>query len=342
MGRYPEGVIRAPMGWDAGYGSVSVSLIHMHPKNTAMSMAIFRDADLQTQWERDGYVMIPLLEAEAVAALRAVYDKLHPQAPEPGFYSTIFSESAEFKQEVFAAADRWIGPHVERIFRDYKKLGASFLAKQPGKAGEMPIHQDWTSTDESRWRMLTMWIPLEDVDATHGALQVLPGSTRFSNALRAPTLPVIWRDVLHLLTPRMRSMPMQAGHALIFDHSLLHSSHQHKGPEARIALAYGVTMADAELCYYYHDAKEPDAELIERYAVPDDFFMRHYEVSERPKDGKLTGKVRQNLDPVTEKECKALLMAALPAIYRPIQDAALLKTVPKAQGGLLKRLFSKS
>lgn len=264
---------------------------------------IFKDPALQAQFERDGYLVRPLLSAEAVADIRALFTQLHPDNPAEGFYSTTFSDETAFKQQIFERVDKWVGPKVPEHFDDVKKLGASFLLKQPGEPGHMPIHQDWTVSDEENGDFTaTIWIPLQDVTAENGAIKVLQGSHRFSNALRGPSLPVIWKEVFPQLEPELKTLEMKAGEAFIFTHNVLHSSHLNQADTPRLAVTYGLAPESTRLMYYWREGGR-----IERIAMGDDLFMRYHNIGERPSFGVSQGFVSQDLSPVTAEECEAAL-----------------------------------
>jgi len=280
---------------------------------------IFQDAELQGLFERDGYVVVPWMTSEAVADIKSAYDNLHPEDPKQGFYSTTFSEDPAFKQGIFERVEKWYAPSVAHAFKDYKKLGAGFLCKAPGETGHMPIHQDWTVTFEAEGDFsATIWMPLQDVNASNGAIKVLPGSHRYDNALRGPSLPVIWKDVFHLLEPRMKTLEMKAGEAFIFDHSLLHSSHLNQTEIPRLAVTYGLAPEDAPLIYYWKAGKN----RVERLYMGDELFMRYHNIGERPTFGVSQGYFTQDLSPVTEEECHGLLKGEIQQIERPLERSS--------------------
>ena len=59
-----------------------------------------------------------------------------------------------------------------------------FITKWPGPNGAFPPHQDPTLVDERHHTGVTIWAPLDDVGPENGMLHVVPGSHRFSTALR--------------------------------------------------------------------------------------------------------------------------------------------------------------
>lgn len=264
---------------------------------------IFRDPALQEAFQRNGYVVMPLLGPEAVADIRRLFDDLHPQNPSEGFYSTTFSDQRDFKQQITERVEKWMGEKAAELFTGIKKLGASFLLKQPGEPGHMPIHQDWTVSDEENGDFTaTIWIPLQDVNARNGAIKVLPGSHRFSNALRGPSLPVVWKDVFPQLEPQLQTLEMKAGEAFIFTHNLLHSSHLNHTDQPRLAVTYGLAPEDTRIMYYWREGDK-----IERIYTGDRLFMDYHNIGERPHFGVHQGFVQQDLTPVSTTEVAGII-----------------------------------
>lgn len=244
---------------------------------------IFQDDALQQRFETYGYVVVPFLAAEEVEKLRQVYAQTFPERPQ-GFYSTSFSRNEQAKAALTAAVDGIFDAKVARLAAPYRKLGSCFLSKSPGDQGEMPIHQDWTVVDESRYASLTVWVPLCDVNEHNGAMRVLDGSHRFSGALRAPTLPDAFAEAKPLMAPHLKPVPMKAGEAIIFSQALLHSSPPNRSEASRDVVTFGFVPEGAGLFYYFSD--QPGR--VERYAVPDTFFADYNtDIGTRPATGTL-------------------------------------------------------
>ena len=266
---------------------------------------IFQDAALQKRFDEQGYIVLPFLNEPEVQALRQHYRKLHPEDPGQGFHSTTFSPDTAYKTELFDGIAAVMNPKVGETFQDVKKLGGSFLVKYPGNPGNMPVHQDWTFVDEGIFRSVTIWIPLEDVNAQNGAITVLPGSHEYTRTLRAPTLPPVFREVDAEIRSKMKTLKMKAGEAFIFDHSLLHASHLNQSDQPRIAVTYGLVHETASLRYYYRDKNAPTGE-VEHYEMPNDFFLTYHTVGERPEMGKLTDTIHLEFPQVTTAEFRQM------------------------------------
>lgn len=242
---------------------------------------IFKNDDLQKRFEIFGYVTVPFLSKEEVLHLSNTFQSTFTEVPE-GFYSTSFSKNEEAKSTLISAIDTVFEDKVSVITAAHRKLGSCFLTKSPGVQGEMPIHQDWTVVDESRFQSVTIWVPLCDVDDKNGAMQVLDGSHRFSDALRAPTLDDVFGEVQNEIRKDLKNIPMKAGEALIFSQALLHASPANLSNQRRDVITFGFIPQKAKLLYYYKN----DADKVEKYDVPDNFFGEYNtDIGIRPTTG---------------------------------------------------------
>lgn len=242
---------------------------------------IFKDDELQKRFEIFGYVIVPFLSAIEIENLSNTFRTTFPDVPE-GFYSTSFSRDEKAKAILSDAVNSVFDDKVAAISAPYRKLGSCFLTKSSGEKGEMPIHQDWTVVDETKYSSVTIWVPLCDVDENNGAMQVSDGSHRFSDALRAPTLDDVFSEVKNEIRKDLKNIPMKAGEALIFSQALLHASPPNLSDQRRDVITFGFIPQKAELLYYYKN----EVGQVEKYDVPDNFFGEYNtDIGIRPTTG---------------------------------------------------------
>ncbi len=257
---------------------------------------IFREPGLNKQLDTKGYVVLPFLNQEQVNTLREIY--LRYQSNSLYFHSTTFFDDLERKKKLSEEVGEVYKNRLETNFTGYRKMGASFLTKPNGEGGFMPVHQDWTIVDESKYGSYTIWVPLQDVNEDNGAITVLEGSHKLTPTLRSPTLPVVIKDAEPAIRQRMKTLRMKAGEAFIFNHALIHASHLNNSGKDRIAVTFGLVPAEAQLCYYHLNEKNE----VEKYEVEDDFFMRYVNIGKQPDFVKPVETVDEKFEQVTEKE----------------------------------------
>lgn len=242
--------------------------------------SIFKDKLLQQKFEQHGYVTLPLINLPIVNSLMALYKKVQPTSLK-GFSSTIYNQDIALKQKTSESIFSHIDEHIKIHLENFRPLGCSFLCKTPGQESFMPVHQDWTVVDESRYASVTVWIPLIDVDENNGAMRVLPGSHKFSNALRSPTLPGAFQNLSGIIYENMKWLKVKAGEAVIFNHALLHASPPNMSTSDRIVATYGLVPIEADLCFYH---KNEEGKVV-HYHVPDNFFITYNRIGNAPENG---------------------------------------------------------
>ena len=148
---------------------------------------IFKDKKLQKQFDENGYVKIKLLESTDVEALLKLFTQHFPN-PSKDFFSSSYESNFDFKKEVSRQIGDVICNRLDSQFENYTWFGSAFLSKGNGDRSEMPMHQDWTIVDEKRFVALNIWTPLQDTTEENGTLEVIPGSHKWHDSLRAPSL----------------------------------------------------------------------------------------------------------------------------------------------------------
>lgn len=247
-----------------------------------MKPAIFRDKALQEKFDRDGYVVFDFIEADQAKLIAEKFYALHKEIP-GGFYSEAFNPDSTTKDDIYRATDAIFDPKVEELFTGFKKLGSTFLCKAPGENSKVGVHQDWTVVDETKQYSATIWVPTVDTTEENGALRVIPGSHKFFDAYRSPTMPFAFHGNEDALWDAMITVPMKAGQAFLLNHAVIHASSPNLTKTERLSIAYGLIPESAELLFYHAtgDGK------VEKYNVPDNFFQRYYNVGQRPLVGEL-------------------------------------------------------
>ena len=265
-----------------------------------MLKPIFKDPELQSNFEQDGFVKISLLQPADIAALRALYAEFHPETIS-GFHSSTYSEDYQFKLEISKKTSSIINARLKEHLQDYRTIGASFLAKSTGSHSEMPMHQDWTIVDEDRFVAINVWTPLVDCSEENGTLEVITGSHRYLKVKRMPTLEFVLEGKQQDLKPFLTPIPTKAGEAIFINQALIHYSKPSTKRELRIAITTGVVSQEADLVLYYFDKNHPDR--LEVFQQEDDFLLRFTDfmrdIYMRPKTGSSIGYIpysRPDLD----------------------------------------------
>jgi ectoine hydroxylase-related dioxygenase (phytanoyl-CoA dioxygenase family) len=238
---------------------------------------LFRDGDLQTEFEANGYVVIDLIGWQQIDELMAFYSGLpHAATPAGGFQVSLDNENPDFVCRVSERLVTTVRDSVDRHFEQHKIFTASFVTKAKDPMGVVPPHQDWTFVDEGEYWSATIWCPLVDVTMQNGALGVIKGSHRLYDHVRPSPSPQYAPPFAHQLAaifPYVKLMPLKAGQALVFDNRTIHASPPNQTGHTRVAFGIGVTHKDAKIRHYYLLPGEQPPRM-EGYEVEPGFF--HY------------------------------------------------------------------
>lgn len=255
-----------------------------------MVTAIFKNKQLQKEFDTNGFVKISLLDEADVKKLKGLYGHYFPQ-PSQDFFSSSYESNFLLKKEISNAIGEIIFPKLKHIFVDFTWFGSAFLSKGNGIRSEMPMHQDWTIVDESKYIALNIWTPLQDTDANNGTLEVLAGSHKWHNVLRAPTLPFYYNGFQEQLKQKLTVLPTKATEAIVLNQAVIHYSKPNKTDKMRVAITTGIKTANAPMLFHYWDKNMPNA--IEQFKQDDDFLLKftdfHKDIFSRPQMGESVG-----------------------------------------------------
>lgn len=195
-----------------------------------------RDADLADRLAVDGFCTVPMLDAEAVRGLAVLFDTLFDR-PRQGFLSSVLQPPA-IRRAAHDAILPFVAEALAAHVRDFRIALCSFVARYPGSdQSDLPLHQDWSFVDERTARSVSIWIPLQAVDAANGCLTVVPGSHRHDQPPRAIGSGFRYRSLEPMLrADHLVDVPMASGEAAFFDHRLIHGSRSNAGATPRLAV----------------------------------------------------------------------------------------------------------
>lgn len=237
-----------------------------------MSKRIFKDDDMQARFEKQGFLVVPFIDADEIAYLDKLFDELHPMLPNQGFVSGSYSPDIDYKKKASNEIVKVFSKHYERLFVNYQPFGAAFLFKMPSQNSELAIHQDWTIVDEEQYVALNCWVPLTDVNEQNGALQIVPGSHYDAlKTLRAPTLPFFFSGNDDLVVKESIPMCVKAGEAVILNQSVIHYSPPNVSNKIRKAITAGVKSKGAAMEFNYNVPDKTDT--VEVFEMPEDFLI---------------------------------------------------------------------
>jgi hypothetical protein len=254
-----------------------------------MKEPIFIDAEIQRKFDEDGFVKIALLSDEEVDALAKMRMEYFPEKGSV-FFSSSYLDDYELKMEISNKISNLINSSLAKQCVNYRLIGAAYLIKGIGKHSEMPMHQDWTIVNEQEFYATNVWIPLTDTNEENGTLELMKGSHKWNEALRAPTLPMSFVGLEDKIKPKLTIVPAKKGEVIVLNQATIHYSKPNMTDEIRPAITCGMISEKAPLKFHYWDKERSQ---IEEFAQEDDFLLSFENFMEsiydRPKMGTSQG-----------------------------------------------------
>ncbi len=233
------------------------------PFDSTQHHAVFIAPKLEQIFRNKGYCAFPLLssgEADEVVGIYEDFEK-HHGADGNKFHGTGWIQDTELRVIISNSVTPIIVSALNRVFKNYKILGSSFLQKESGEDTGVLLHQDWTYVDENQFYSMNIWIALEDVSIDNGAMFIIPYSHRiFSGYLRpAPDYPVPFRNLIGKLEPYKQTIELRKGECICFNNALLHGSHPNLLNSKRLVVVTTLLPENADLVHHYvQDTKQPE------------------------------------------------------------------------------------
>ena len=301
---------------------------------------VFADPGIEQQFTRDGYVVMPMLDAAEVETLRRLYLEAVPTLPSD-FYSTAFLPDCPERRKMTEGMQAVLEPYISRVMPGYVMHSRGYISKAGGpNQGPLRLHQDYSFVDHSKHRAVHLWIPLIDVDETNGCLTVIPKTHHLVNHISAMIdNPSPYDPVRKILAEECTlTVPMKAGEAAFFDQRLYHGSAPNTNPDIRIALAVALLPKGVKQLLYVVD--EDDPSKLNVLQIRDEFtvrFSRGVKVVPPYGDGIVkVDQISYQAEVLSEEKLDSLRIRR-PAV-KPVQSAVV-AVVPEEKKGLFSRFF---
>jgi hypothetical protein len=291
---------------------------------------MFKNVNTQSEFDKNGYVILPLLDGNEVYDLLNYYQNQEfDNKIEAGFHISLDNQNEELVKEVGVKIKTILSPKTSEFLDDCKIFTASFVIKEPGLQNIVPPHQDWTFVDETEYYSATVWTALTDVNEQNGALGVIRGSHRIFNHKRSSPSPQSkspLSDHVFTLFPFIEVLEMKAGECLIFDNRLIHASPPNLSDQTRIAVGVGITQKEAQLKHFYQNSQSGK---LEEYDVDESFYTWFnnkrlsdlFDNKKSPDGFRKVGEIDRNVPNLTKLEMEDLVQQLDGVVYnRPFME----------------------
>ena len=274
-----------------------------------MGKTIFKLAEHQTIFDKQGFIILPFLTEDEINTLSNYFDETHPNLIDNNFVSDSYSSDFNYKKKASDKIVDVFNRAYEKYFIDYTPFGGSFLYKTPGNKSALAAHQDWTIVNEETDVALNCWVPLCDITMENGPIMIMPGSQYSKhNTLRAPTLPFFFLGYEDVIMEQLEPLLVSAGTAIILNQSVIHYSPANESNQIRKAITAGVKSGNAQMYFHY---KLPNENTLEVFKENDDFLISFddfmQDIGQRPKRGESVKFIPYHLPKYNRDEFKKLV-----------------------------------
>ena len=229
------------------------------------------DPEIQKQIYINGYAIIDMFDEKLVDQLESEISVYFSNISSP-FFVSINSTDLNIRKEINQLVENFIKKNAADLFTHYDYLIGGIAMKNSIEKSDMRIHQDWANTDESKYRSLSMWMPLCDITPQNGGMYVLPGSHKIDN-LRGPGLPYSCIEIADLDYTSFTPIKLKKGQVLFYDLALIHRSSINTSGKKRVAVIANLVPKDAPVLLYTKSIIN-DA-VADIYKSGKDFFLTY-------------------------------------------------------------------
>jgi hypothetical protein len=281
---------------------------------------VFIDNELETRFQKDGYVELPFLVPREVEELKALFFSTLQESGgqitsgdlggnsehEITYDFTFIDRNHEYKRHVFELITERFLPKMNGILDNYTPIIANFIRKKSHE-GEVPLHQNWAFADEMKCSTVSIWCPLVDSSKANGTLEVVPGSHKRVGQYRGPMIPWelegIKQEIIdHYLTP----LETKAGDCVILDDSIVHYSAVNTTNDLRLAIQLICIPKEEKAKHYHLDHSIPNNKTIDVLEVDQEFFIQ-FNPWKFPDNAKKIGSVPLQFKPMSSAGFNAAL-----------------------------------
>jgi hypothetical protein len=297
------------------------------------STRVFADPDVELEFRKSGYGVLPVLDQSEIGSLQELWDRLAIAVPSD-YFASACGDDPRIRRLAQDGILEVLAPHVSSITPDYRPVCGSFAVKRGnGSNGKVALHQDCTLVDQSIFTAVHMWCPLVDVDEHNGCLWVVAGSHAFFDHISGLSgNPNPWDGVVEILCSECSTpVPLKAGTAIFFNGRTLHWSAENQSDRTRVAAGFISLPANSNIRFHMWDPANPNRfEIMELEGQMNvqlgsrDTFKRPY-----PEDWRPVGFMDYQCQPVTPSQIEPL------KVRRP---GAVTAALPKRRGWLAQFL----
>ena len=245
---------------------------------------IFYADDAEDEITNNGFVVlknfVPIKVCDDLNDFFAALVDTDPRA----FSISNWHNDRAYRTRAYDKIAKAIFPYGNKVLDNYKAVMGVYTAKKVGSHSDMLLHQDWSLVDETKFRSVSIWLALCDMNRRNGNLQIAPNSHIYAAAPRGVNVPVPFEAVRdQMLQNALTDVPIRKGDAIIFEHRLIHASPENHSEKLRLAAVLALIPEEAEMIHYYK-SPENDKELeVLKLDAEEFFLLDFFDMANKPK-----------------------------------------------------------
>lgn len=241
-----------------------------------MSNRIFHDQKLEAEFQKNGYVRMPLLSRDVIRRMNEVVDQIIPDdtlKETTPFYVSMFEQNTNIKLQLNKLITDFVAPEFEKILYNHHYVAGNVFFKLSG-SGDIDVHDHTDCTEESKYTSLTVWMPLQDTNEENGTLLLVPGSHKLFPFISHWNEPYYFINFIERLRDYHIPINSPAGEAVVFCDKTIHYSDINKSNTTRRALQLKFLPMDAPYLFYHLDKDNMD-KGFEVYECKSEFYINN-------------------------------------------------------------------
>jgi ectoine hydroxylase-related dioxygenase (phytanoyl-CoA dioxygenase family) len=269
---------------------------------------VFKDRVNEDAITEKGYVVLRGLIPGSVCDELSAFYKQHEMIDTRQFTISNWNNDLQHRDETFQKISGLIEPYSKNVLFNHKPIIGVFTSKRPGAGSDMLLHQDWSLVDEAKYRSVSVWVALCDMNHSNGNLQVAEYSHIYASQPRGMNMTIPFEDLRkEIETNYLTDLPLKKGDAIIFDHRLVHASPPNQTDRIRLAAVLALIPSEAPLIHYYKDLNtENEVEIL---SLNNEDFRQidFFDMPNRPKHSAVLGKSPMVFRQITLNDIKKRL-----------------------------------
>jgi hypothetical protein len=227
----------------------------------------FRDAALQQEFDRHGFVIRRMLDDAQLERARAALGETSAgrefarNDAEKVYFNSMFDRDQQFRGRYRQAMEAILRPSLDHMLTGMRIFETSLLYK-PGQSGVLNLHQHVPLTARPFATTIFCWCALEDTDESNGALKVVPGSHLLLRRLRTLETGEFFEDYRDEITRLAVPIRLKAGEAILFENSLLHGAYPN-GTGAARPVVCSIMLGEDDVHTVYKQEANGDVAVID-------------------------------------------------------------------------------